>query len=734
MSEPKFYAHSLEGAPPTNWQGLEEHLLCVARLAASYAAKFGASDLANWTGLWHDLGKFNPAFQHYLLTVGQGGSAPKVPHAIWGAVLACLILSRSKGPWEEIAIPIAGHHAGLMDAGYLQSRIQEEAQTERGKALIPLLRNGAASLPKPTVRFDPRVGPEREFFIRMVFSALVDADYGNTEEHFDSDRAALRTRGPSLKSLWKEFQVKHAELQETSDDTPVNRLRRQVYESCIKAAEGPQGVYRLTVPTGGGKTLSGLAFALQHALTIKPNLERIIVAIPYTSIIDQTAKKYREVLGEDAVVEHHSNVAWKEEDETGEITSRLQLATENWDAPLIVTTNVQLLESLFSNKPGRCRKLHNLARSVIVLDEVQTVPVELLEPTLDVLRTLVQDYGVTIVLSTATQPAFAGESPYLQGFKSLEVREIVPSPERVFGAPAADRVDYESRPDTVDWKQLAAEFGSQQQAMIVFNTRADALKLVDLMAEKTDGLYHLSSLLCSEHRRAILSEIDLRLKRKEPVRLISTQVVECGVDLDFPVAYRVLGPLDRIVQVAGRCNREGNLEREGKKGKVIIFQTPEGHAPRGPYRVGLQKARSLLDQHGAEKLKDPRLYTLYFHQLYQDAQLDANGIQERRRLLDYPKVAELYRLIKEDTVPVVVPYGEAADFVKDWQRRGPSRALWHKLQSFVVSLYRRDTERLQRDGWLTELDWGLYWWEGRYDERKGIDYIAPVHDPSDLVQ
>jgi CRISPR-associated endonuclease/helicase Cas3 len=731
---PEFYAHTLEGEPPEKWQGLEEHLLGVAKLAACYAARFDPSDLPYWVGLWHDLGKFNPAFQHYLLTVGQGGSAPKAPHAIWGAVLARLILSRTKGPWEEIAIPIAGHHAGLMDAGYLLDRVKEEAQSERGKELLPLLKDAAASLPMPAVRFTPKAGTQRELFIRMVFSALVDADYDNTERHFDRERASMRTGGPSLEALWNNFQDKHAEMQKASADTPVNRIRREVYESCIRAAEGPQGVYRLTVPTGGGKTLSGLAFALRHALTIKPNLERIIVAIPYTSIIDQTAKRYREVLGDEAVLEHHSNVAWKEDDEGGETTSRLQLATENWNVPLIVTTNVQLFESLFSNRSGPCRRLHNLARSVILLDEVQTLPVGLLEPTLDVLRTLVQEYGVTVVLSTATQPAFGGESPYLEGFKGLELHEIVPAPERVFAAPALDRVDYVSPPEVMEWAQLAREIRSERQAMVVFNTRADALKLLELMTDKPEGLYHLSSLLCSEHRRTILRQIELGLKHNDPVRLISTQVVECGVDLDFPVVYRAVGPLDRIVQVAGRCNREGSLAQEGKKGKVIIFETPEGHAPKGPYRVGIGKARSLLTRYGPEKLKDPNLYTLYFHLLYQDVPLDASGIQERRRLLDYPKVAELYRLISEDTVAVVVPYGKATELVKEWQRRGPSRALWRKLQGYVVNLYRRDAERLERDGWLTKTEWGLYWWEGRYDERRGIDYIAPVHDPSDLVQ
>jgi len=453
----------------------------------------------------------------------------------------------------------------------------------------------------------------------------------------------------------------------------------------------------------------------------------VVVAIPYTSIIEQTGNVYRQILGEASVVEHHSNLPWREDDELNEISLRLRLASENWDTSLVVTTTVQLFESLFSDQPSRCRKLHNLTRSVILLDEVQTLPVDLLTPTLDMLRTLVEEYGVTVVLSTATQPAFAGESPYLKGLAGLEGGEIVADPKRLFEA--LDRVEYEWRSASTDWETLTEEVCRLPQVMVVFNTRRDAVKLVGLLERRTEAVFHLSTLLCGEHRRQVLDEIRDRLEKGLPVRLISTQVVEAGVDLDFPVVYRALGPLDRMVQVAGRCNREGRP----LKGKVILFETPDSATPRGPYRTGIEKARGLLHRYGDQALKDIKKHTLYFHELYRDVNLDKEKIQERRRLLDYPTVAERYRLIQDDTVPVIVRYGRATDILGEWEHHGPSRALWRNLQGYVVNIYRREVNRLLQNGWIREIGWNLYVWEGRYDECTGLHDLAPVHDPCDLV-
>lgn len=715
------------------WDYLDRHLTDVASKARSFGEAFGAADLTYMLGLLHDLGKINPSFQDYLRAQANGEKHSKVPHAIWGAALVYWLLWKKSGKqeeWKELALPIHGHHAGLGNGGILAQDL-EIFLSKQGIDALPLIKEACTELHLPSFAISCLSQPcRRELFIRMIFSALVDADYLVTERHFEPERAQQRGQWPCIETLWNRFEVKQEELlhEAAGNPTMVNRVRREVYEACLQATDDLPGIFRLTVPTGGGKTRSSLAFALKHALRYK--LRRILVALPYTSIIDQTASVYRDILGAESVLEHHSQITVSEDkDENHDPKSiRFRLATENWDAPLIVTTTVQLLESLLSNRTSRARKLHRLAKSVIILDEVQTLPVTLLSPTLDVLRALVEDYNVTLVLCTATQPAF-DDTPYLKEFQGLKIRNIVSDYPRHFQV--LKRVTYERREVPVNWQDLADEIKHHDQAMVILNTRKDALSLLDAL-EDTEGLFHLSTLLCSVHRRKVLDEIKMRLSRNDwlkrvPARLISTQVVEAGVDLDFPVVYRAIGPLDRIVQAAGRCNREG----EGPEmGRVVIFEPATGGMPRGAYRAGLEQAKLILRRHETEDLHDPELYREYFQRLFSDVNLDAKDIQEYREHLNYPEVAHRYRLIEQDTTPVVVTYNNSEQILKRWERQ-PCRETWRDLQPYLVNIYSYQTQQFLHDGLMMPISDGLYRWIGKYDETRGIANGA--FDPSDLV-
>lgn len=746
----RFYAHTpaVEGGP---WHDLIEHLDCTAKLASDNGAKFEAREILELAGLWHDIGKFNPKFQSYLRQceadkrAGKKAPAKGTPHAPYGARFA-------RETFPQLMQVIHGHHAGLNETEYVKSRVEEPWLSEAYGEVLSLVRKhlkgfGPPETPTVLISNPPRDGYQRKFFLdvflRMIFSALVDADYLDTETHFEPEKTERRGPSTTPAEMWEVLKRDQEERfprpEDLSSETKVDRVRAEVYEACVDAASGPQGVFRLAVPTGGGKTRSGLAFALRHAK--KHELDRVIVAAPYTSIIEQTVDVYRTIfrdLGDGAVLEHHSAARQEEPEERAmdpaeaeklhERLVRARLAAQNWDASLVVTTTVQLFESLFANRTSRCRKLHNVVKSVIVLDEVQTLPVGLLKPIVSVLRELVRRYHVSVVLCTATQPALDEQSPYLEGFE--DVRDIVVEDKVAGYFHDLKRVIYEVRPEEWSWKEVARQaieaVDSTGGALVVLNSRRDTLAVLDAIGnDKRPDLFHLSALLCGAHRRVVLSEVRRRLEAKEPCLLVSTQVVEAGVDISFPVVFRAMGPLDRIVQAAGRCNREGELPDGGR---VVIFRPREGRVPPGAYKRAFERSEIMLRQD--VDLHHPDIFRTYFGSLYRSGPTDENDVQGLRRKLDYPEVAYNSRLIDDDAIPVVVEYEEEAKELVErirragFLRRGDQR----RLQPYVVGLKKWEFEENE---WLTDSivdDVNL--WTGKYDELRGVS--AASIDPADL--
>jgi len=722
-----YFAHSENGAGVKH--ELVQHLKEVAQLAGEFAAKFGARDFGYCAGLWHDLGKFHPDFQSYIENP-RGRRGPD--HSSAGAVqaMAC---------FEPLAFPVAGHHAGLPNWADLKGRLREKSSSLQVVEALRVARTHLSSLApaEPLLQKLPRflaatpsrhsaserLERETELFLRMVFSALVDADFLDTEAHFDPQLSMQRDGAPALEELWNRFEKDQARVTGRHRDQ-LNQLRHEIYGASVNAADEVQGIFSLTVPTGGGKTRSGMAFALRHAL--RHGLDRVIVAIPYTSIIEQSADVYRQVFL-NGVLEHHSAVASREDVtdpiSLGDVWARL--ASQNWDAPIVVTTTVQLFESLFGNRPSSCRKLHNIARSVLILDEVQTLPTHLLEPILDVLQQLVDHYGVTVVLCTATQPTFTA-GPYLRGLGG--VREIVPDPPRYFAALKRVRYEYLSAGERWTWERVAEEMRTADQALAVVNTKRDAFALLDALDDP--AALHLSTQMCGAHRLETLHEVRRRLEAGRPCRLISTQVVEAGVDLDFPLVLRALGPLDRIVQAAGRCNREGRLEA----GRVVIFDAVGSSSPPGVYRSGIDIAAGLLAS-GCD-LHDPRTYEVYFERLFQATELDGKGIQKSRRSLNFAEVAEKFRMIEDDSAPAVVRpegHGEKVGNLLAVVRRREAapRSVFRRLQPYLVSVRSRLIPTFERNGLLQKVAPGLWEWLGGYDRVRGL--VESAREPGDLV-
>ena len=743
------YAHTLQNPdgttrPTAEWELLftgtgNGHLERVARRAAELAAKFDAAEWGQLAGLWHDIGKYSKEFQAYLLQ--QSGfeahleQISRVDHSTAGARLA----NETLQPWGRMmAYVIAGHHAGLANAtgerSSLQSRLTKDVPAI--DAAPASLLQPPAQLPQPNLTIDTaderRAAFQLALFTRMVFSSLVDADFLATESFMNPAQAVARPTGKNRLAAMQIALDEHLTgLAARGSKNNVDRMRQQVLAACRDAAEFEPGLFTLTVPTGGGKTLASLAFALRHAR--RCGLDRVIYAIPFTSIVEQTADVFRDVfgkLGNDVMLEHHSNL-----DPKDERTSQSRLAAENWDASLVVTTNVQLFESLFAARPSRCRKLHNIVRSVIVLDEAQTLPVELLQPCLAVLRELAADYRCSIVLCTATQPALNYRDGFPIGLNG--VREIIPKPEELYRR--MKRVEVKSLGPTDD-EQLVDRLSAERSFLTIVNTRAHAARLYQALKQRLgdgNGLVHLSTLLCGQHRSDLISVIRGRLAADQSCRVVSTQLIEAGVDVDFPVVYRALSGIDSIAQAAGRCNREGERDRA----MVWVFE-PTDVRLRGYLAAVASTAREVMPDH--DDLLDPAAVTQYFelHYWRHADRWDKRDVMKcfptpaQRFAFDFRAAAERFRMIEDASKSVFVPYGaEGERLVEQLRAVGPSRDLLRWLQRYTVGVYEQAYNAML-GGDIEEIHSGYAVLINRdaYDDQLGLRIDRPgYHEPESLI-
>jgi len=718
---------------------LDDHLRDTALLAKNFAISIGNEDWAHLAGLWHDLGKYHPAFQHMIRSAsGYDPSAHlegvqgRINHSSAGALHGIEALGKQG---KILAYCIAGHHAGLADWYGSEAHQGLKERLEREKHLLP--ETLKEDIPDSILNSDapnsrPSKGADPAFWIRMIFSCLVDADFLDTERFMDERKFRKRSVYPAISDLLPIFE-QHMDkfVIAGADDTSVNRIRREVFEQCNIASEQDPGFFSLTVPTGGGKTLSSLSFALRHA--IKHNKNRIVYVIPYTSIIEQTSDSFRKIFGE-SVLEHHSNFDSKKE------TVQSRLASENWDAPLIVTTSVQFFESLYANRTSRCRKLHNIANSVIIFDEAQLLPADFLEPCLQVMRELKNHYGASILLCTATQPALNPRSGFGWSFKGLgeEPREITSNPQELHQR--LQRVKFHLPQDLnkpLEWDELAEELSRHKQVLCIVNkARSDCRELHEMMPE---GTLHLSALMCGQHRSDTIEEIKRRLKNDESLRVISTQLVEAGVDFDFPVVYRAIAGLDSIAQAAGRCNREGKTK---ELGKMVVFVPPSKPPPALKTATDLGKERLQADPDDPLSLEG---FTRYFEQLYwsKGERLDRFLILDHFKpnpewSFAFRSAAENFHLISEATESLLVPYFNN-DLLALLGNDMHDRWLLRKLQRYTVNVYPQEMQRLWDVQAAEEILPGLnrLTHHELYHEAKGLLLLeaggVPRYDPEELM-
>lgn len=697
-----YYAHSKEGINESQWQPLIDHLQNTANLASQFGLDSGVSQLAYLAALFHDIGKYSQEFQCRLR-----GKKVRVDHSTAGAKE---LIEKYGGRKEELlatllAYCIAGHHAGMPDYGSPVDVAGDGTLIARLKTKIPDYHDYQPKIDLNQLQF-PQVlqikglpknpGFTISFLTRMIFSALVDADFQETENYMRGQMprgqyAAIDELTKKLNNYLQNF---------INPNSEINRKRNETLKVCIEKAQNPKGFFTLTVPTGGGKTLSSMAFALNHAAF--HGLRRIIYIIPYTTIIEQNAAILKEIFGEENVLEHHSNFDWEElkraevdhlDDTTRNVYSKLKLAAENWDIPVVVTTNVQFYESLFANRSSRCRKLHNIARSVLIFDEAQMLPREYMIPAISAVWELVNNYGATAVFCTATQPGIERFLP-----DDTQLTELAPDPQHLFNF--YKRVEVKNLGALTD-DELLERLKSHEQALCIVNTRRHASGLFEKL--QGEGNYHLSTLMCPVHRKQTLAEIRQRLDSGKHCRVISTTVMEAGIDVDFPVGYRALSGLDSINQAAGRVNR--NMRYNDST--IFIFEPKSDLIKRIPRFIAqsAEITRQVLRRFPDMPISIPAI-NAYFEQLYslQDPQaFDYKRIMEcfkddRGRFM-FQTAAQRFQVIEDVTRSIIIPFNEEARrFIEQLKITEFPKSVLRKLQPYTVSIYENEFNNLSAKG------------------------------------
>ena len=647
-------------------QSIKEHLEGTAERAGEFAEKFGKKEWGYCCGMLHDIGKYSEEFQRKI----QEDTNDRVDHATAGAQ----VCKERGGYYSILSYCIAGHHAGLPDYG---NTAMSSSLCGRWKKRICDYHAYKDEIKIPKLDTDPIVfSKDRNMdfalgtFIRMLYSCLVDADFLDTES-FMKNGDTGRNSGESMETLQNRLEKHISEWLKNTDIDTINGRRTEILKNCIKEGKQKEGIFRLTVPTGGGKTLTSLAFALEHA--VKNHKDRIIYVIPYTSIIEQNAQVFREILGEDNVLENHCNVDY----ESSEEFKPMQLASENWDKPVVVTTNVQFFESLFANKSSKCRKLHNIANSVVILDEAQMLPMDYLKPCTAMLQELVDGYRTSIVLCTATQPT-------LDAFfrENALIKELCPRMEEQFQF--FQRVNYQNL-GKIRWDDLLEKLKRENNALCIVNTK----KAAQMIYKEIDGegIYHLSTSMYPKHRKRVLKKIRERLKNNEKCIVISTSLVEAGVDLDFARVYRQIAGLDSMIQAAGRCNREG--KRKLSDSMVYIFDLEESY-PVQSQRQQMDVSKGILQDYA--DIADLKAITDYFTRLYhyRGTSLDKKKIMDEFQKMEcnFAKVAKEFRLIEENTRMIFINREpEADELLQELRIKGVTRERMWKAGQYCIQVY-----------------------------------------------